>query len=86
MIAKSFETYVLSRNLGLSLGEVHFSLGKLVLPWVIIMSPGRRNLSGIKEQLKPFFSLRIIMSLGEELKLPWEINVFKILFDHNFYP
>jgi hypothetical protein len=86
MTTKSLETYVPSRNEGLSLGEVHCSLGKLVFPWVIIMSLGRRNLSGFKEQLKPFFSLRIIMSFEEELKLPWEINVFKILFDHNFYP
>jgi len=85
MIAKSFRTYVPSRNLGLSMGEVHCSLGKLVFPWVIIMSLGRKNLSGLKEQLKPFFPLRIIMSLGKELKLPREINVFRILFDRNFY-
>jgi len=85
MIAKSFETYVPSRNLGLSLGEVHCFLGKLVFPCGIIMFPRRRNLSGVKEELKPFFSMKIIISFEEELKLPWEINVFKILFDHNFY-
>jgi hypothetical protein len=38
MIIKSFETYVPSRNLGLSMGEVHCSLGKLAFPWVVIMS------------------------------------------------
>jgi hypothetical protein len=32
MVAKSFKTYVFLENLGLSLGKVHYSLGKLPFP------------------------------------------------------
>jgi hypothetical protein len=42
LIAKKFETYVSTWNLGLSLGEVHNSLG-------------RRSLNCPEEQLKFFF-------------------------------
>jgi hypothetical protein len=55
MIAKTFETYVSSGNLGLSLRKVHCSLRKLPFSQRRDMSPRRRNLSCLGEQLKPFF-------------------------------
>jgi len=45
------------------------------------MSLGRRSLSYPRELLKPLFPLGTIMSLEEELKLPWGTNVFEILFN-----
>jgi hypothetical protein len=62
MIAKKFGTYIFPRTLGLSLGEVGFSMG-------IIMFMGR-SLSCPKEKLKPFFPWRTIICSREELKLP----------------
>jgi hypothetical protein len=63
IIVKIFGTYVFSRNLGLSLGKVHCSLGKLPFPWGTIMSLGRRRLSCLEEQFKPYFLYGTIMSL-----------------------
>ncbi len=73
LITKKFETYVSTRNLALSLGEVHYSLGKmsiscpkkqlkLFFPWGTIMSQGRRSLNWPMEQLKPFFPWGPIIS------------------------
>jgi len=55
MIAKRFGTYVSLKNLGLSLGEIHCSPRKIVLPRGTIMVPRKRSLSCHREQVKLFF-------------------------------
>jgi hypothetical protein len=70
VITKIFRTYVSLKNLGVSLGKIHYSLRSnlnLFFPWGIIMSLGR-SLNCPKEQLKHFF-LKNNHVPEEELKL-----------------
>jgi hypothetical protein len=62
VIVKRFRTHISLGNLGLSLGKVYCSQGKLAFPQKTIMSLGKRNLTYFGEQLKPFFPWGIIMS------------------------
>jgi hypothetical protein len=56
----------------------------LIFPHGKIMSLRRKSWNVLKEQIKPLSPQGTIISLGEELKLPWGANVFGILFDLNF--
>jgi hypothetical protein len=66
MIVKIFGTYVSSGNLGLSSRKVCCSSGKLPFSQGTIMSPGRKSLSCLGEQFKPFFPPKNNHVLGEK--------------------
>jgi len=78
VIAKIFQTYVFSRNLGLYLGKVHYSMRNFFF-WGIIISLKRRSLSCLREQLKPFFPWGTVMSLGKKI-LSCHREEFKLFF------
>ncbi len=77
---KRFETYVSSRNLGLSLKKVHYSPGKLIFLQETIMS-SRKCLSCPREQ--PCAQGSKGLSCMGSNHVHQRINV-KILFGHNF--
>jgi hypothetical protein len=82
MIAKRFKTYVSLGNLGLSLGEVHYSPRNIHVP-------REKDLNFLKEQFKPFFPWGTIMSQGKKnLSCPMEQMCMKfcliIIFAYEF--